>query len=160
MPKVGRVSVPYTALAHGYGCHHTPAQLLSAPNTLKTKENHTPYIAIPRRCRNHPFHCLTLLSEAVEKKAIRQTEHGQRLPLEGTPAPPSSTPKPLASASRRGYRNHPFHCRTLLSEPVKKKALRQTGHGQRMPLDGPPAPPSSTPKPLASASRRGYLSTA
>ena len=49
MPKVGRVSVPYTALAHSYGCHHTPAQLLSAPNTLKTKENHTPNRPTRRR---------------------------------------------------------------------------------------------------------------
>ena len=170
--------------------------------------------------------CSSCCRGCLPKKAIRQTGHGQRMPLEGPPAKPSSTPKPLASASRRGYRNHPFHCLTLLLKPIRKKlyaeletptytlakapgatrrhsqtpsrcestrlpkpafplptvafrtaaaaaaaaagcssccrgclpkkAIPQTEHGHRMPLDGPPAKPSSTPKPLASASRRGY----
>ena len=65
--------------------------------------------------------CSSCCRGCLPKKAIPQTEHGHRMPLDGPPAKPSSTPKPLASASRRGYRNHPFHCLTLLLEPIRKK---------------------------------------
>ena len=61
---------------------------------------------------------------------IQPEAHGRHA-CQSPTAPGSATPKPHASASRHGCRNHPFQCLTLLSEPVKKKALRRTYAGQR-----------------------------
>ena len=75
------------------------------------------------------------------------------MPLEGPPAKPSSTPKPLASASRRGYRNHPFHCLTLLLKPIRKKLYADL---KRHPYTLAKAPGATRRQPRRGTSRRGY----
>ena len=45
--------------------------------------------------------------------------------LTATGTPPLATPKPHSSASRRGCRNRPIQCLTLLSEPLQKNLCAQ-----------------------------------
>ena len=139
----------------------TPAPPSATPKPHSSASRHG--------CRNHPFHCLTLLLEPIRKKLYAELErptytlakspgatlrHSQTPCQREPPAPPSATPKPHSSASRHGCRNHPVHCLTLLLEPIRK-SFTPNLKGPRIHLPKPPAPPSATPKPHSTASRHG-----
>ena len=156
--------------ASRHGCRNHPFHCLTLPPAPPSATPKPHSSASRRGCRNHPFHCLTLLLEPIRRKFYAELErptytlakapgatlrHSQTPCQREPPAPPSATPKPHSTASRHGCRNHPFHCLTLLLEPIRRKLYAEL-EKPTYTLAKPPAPVSATPKPHASENPRRH----
>ena len=162
LPNVAFRTDKKKALRRTWKAHVYTCQSPTAPGSATPK----PHASASRHgCRNHPFHCLTLLLEPIRRMLYAELErptytfakapganlrHSQTPCQREPPAPRSATPKPHSSASRHGCRNHPFHCLTLLLEPIRKKLYaeleRPTYTLAKAPR--PQAPPHRNPMPV------------
>ena len=143
--------------AHVYICQGPRRQSPPLPNPMPTRtsgatlrHSQTPLQCESTRLPKPPFPLPNVAFRTDKKKALRRTWKAHVYTCQSPTAPGSATPKPHASASRHGCRNHPFHCLTLLLEPIRKKLYaeleRPTYTLAKAPR--PQAPPHRNPMPV------------